>query len=98
MVSGQFKRSGGKIVENVNGLTAATGSLLGQTTLRTKATWTTYDGTLQFCVTSITRAGYTYNVKLNKATCVKVAAKPAGRRDTSQWTASASVCDDMDTK
>jgi hypothetical protein len=72
MVSGQFNRSNGKVVEKVNGQTAATGASVGTITLRTKTAWTTLDKSLQFCVTSISKSGYAYDTQLNKMTCVKL--------------------------
>jgi hypothetical protein len=78
-VTGQYKRAG-KVVENVTAITAVSGTGAGQATLRSKTTAAKYDATLQFCVTALAKAGYAYNAKLNKVTCVTVVAKPAGRR------------------
>lgn len=78
-VSGVFRRSSGKISENVNGVTATSGATAGTITLRTRATWTAYDQTLQFCVTGATKSGFLYATGLNKVTCVTVPAMKAGR-------------------
>jgi hypothetical protein len=71
-VSGRFQWRQGRAAENANGVTATSGSRMGYVTLRTKATWAAFDKSLQFCVTSVSKAQYTYNGGANQATCINV--------------------------
>lgn len=73
-VSGLFRYQGGRAAEKANGLTASKGPGAGSVTLRTKAAWSTYDSTLQFCVTMVTKARYAYYARGNKVTCVNIKA------------------------